>query len=215
MTHIKKLGSVLVLVSASWLAAAPARAEQPSPQGPTTTMTQRISTAATVVSIDAQKRHLTLRGDDGNEFTVDVPASVKLDQIREGERLKIDYYEALGISLKKGPAGGPPRAGTTTVTERNAGTLPGGMVAHRITGTVEILRIDRTSNRLTVRRPNGTIDTIEVTDPAMQAQLANVHEGDRIQLTYTEATAIKVMPQAAPNESKQPSPSGQPNPPTI
>jgi hypothetical protein len=47
------------------------------------------------------------------------------------------------------------------------------------------------------------MDTINVTDPSLQAQLANLHEGDRIHATYTEAAAIRVMPEAATNQPKQ------------
>lgn len=180
-----------------------AQSGQPSSQAPTTTMSrmsQKISTTATVEKMDAQKRQVTLRGADGNEFTVDVPESVKLGQIHEGDRLKIDYYQAVAISLKKPEAGAQSRTSETKITESNAGTLPGGMTARQITGTVEVVRIDRARNTLTVRRPNGAVDTINVTDPAMQAQLANLHEGDRIQATYTEAAAITVMREGATRE---------------
>lgn len=236
MRRIRRLFSALVVAGASWFSATPSFAAQPpsgdqppsadqpssadQPPGqeqPTamTHKTKRITATATVVKVDAEKRDLMLRGDDGTEFTVEAPQSVSLDRIHEGDRVKIDYYEAIGLSLKKSQPGAQPRADETTITRRNAGTLPGGTVMHRITATVEVARVDRAGNRLTVRRPDGTIDTINVTEPAMQSQLANVHEGDRLQVTYTEATAIKVMPQSTTNEPKQPSPSSQPNPPTI
>jgi Cu/Ag efflux protein CusF len=198
MRRIRTVFSVLAIASASWFIATPSRADQPSSQQPpTTAMTEKISTTATVVKVDAQKRDLTLRGDDGTEFTVKVPESMKLGQIHEGDRVKIDYYEAVGLSLKKGEAGAPPRADESTITEHKAGTLPGGMVAHRITATVDVVKVDRAHNKLTVKRPGGAIDTINVTEPAMQAQLANLHEGDRIQATYTEAAAITVMRERA------------------
>lgn len=209
MRRIRRLFSALAIAGTSWFIATPLYAAQPSTepsappssqgptqgqtQGPSASMAKRITTTATVEKIDAQKRQVMLRGEDGTEFTVDVPQSMKLEQIHEGDRVKIDYYEAIGISLKKREAGAPAGAGETKITERNAGTLPGGMVARQITGTVEVVKVDRANNRLTVRRPNGAVDTISVTNPAMQAQLANVHEGDRIQVTYTEAAAIKLM----------------------
>jgi hypothetical protein len=147
---------------------------------------------------------VTLRGDDGTEFTVEVPRSVKLDQIHEGNRLKLDYYEAIGISLKKQEAGAPSRTGETEITEHKAGTLPGGTVVHRITGTVEVVKVDPARQRLIVRRPDGVIDTIHVTDPAMRAQLASVHEGDHIHASYTEAMAVTVMREGTQNQPDQP-----------
>ncbi|HEX3762072.1 MAG TPA: hypothetical protein VHW23_25400 [Kofleriaceae bacterium] len=168
-------------------------------------MSKRISTTATIEKIDTEKRDLTVRDDAGNQFTVRAPNSVKLDQLHEGDRLKIDYYEALAVSLKRGAAGAPAR-GESSVTEHTAGTMPGGVVAHRITGTVDVINVDRARNRLIVRRPDGATDSINVTDPAMQAELANVHPGDRIQATYTEAAAIKVM-RAGPGQGTGQGPS--------
>lgn len=217
MRRIRRLFSVLAIASASasWFIATPVRADQVSPQAPTATMTKKISTTATVENVDMEKRRLTLRGDNGDQFTVDVPESVKLDQLHEGDRIKIDYYEAIALSLKKGAAGAPSRTGETTVTERNAGTLPSGTMARRITATVEVVKVDRTNNKLTVRRPDGTMDTINVTDPAMQAHLANLQEGDRIQVTYTEAAAIKLMREGTtkPPEDTTKPPEGATKPP--
>lgn len=227
MRRIRRLFSALVLAGASCTLATPAFADQPSPadqpssgnqppsQEPATTITQRtkkISATATVDKVDAQKRDLTLRNEDGTEFTVEVPPSVRLDRIREGDRVKIDYYEASALSLKKPQPGAQPRSDETTVTEHKAGKLPGGMVTHRITATVEVVRVDRAGNRVTVRRPDGVIDTINVTDPAMRAQLANMHEGDRIQATYTEAVAITVMPEGPQNPQSQQSQQSEQNP---
>lgn len=214
MRRIRRLFSALVLAGASCAIATPAFADQPSSQdapAPMAQKTKKITATATVVKLDTQKRDLTLRGDDGTEFTVEVPRSVRLDRIREGDRVKVNYYESLGLSLKKGEAGGPQRTDKTTITEHNDGALPGGMVAHRITATVDVVRVDSARNRLTVRRSDGVIDTINVTDPAMQAQLANIHEGDRIQATYTEAAAITVIPEGRSNEQNQPSEQNQPN----
>src|SRR5690349_20448238 len=165
MRRIRRLFSALVLAGASCFIATPAFADQPSSQDAPTPMTQRtkkITTTATVVKLDTKKRDLTRRGEDGTEFTVEVPKSVRLDRIREGDRVKVNYYEALGLSLKKGEAGAPQRA-ETRVTQHNEGTLPGGMVAHRITATVDVVRVDRARNRLTVRRSDGVTDTINVT----------------------------------------------------
>jgi hypothetical protein len=227
MRRIRRLFSALVIAGASWVSATPSFAAQPSAadqpppadrsssQPPATTVTQKtekISATATVVSIDAQQRDLTLRGDDGTEFTVEVPRSVQLDRIHEGDRVKLDYYEAIGLSLTKPQPGARPRSDETTITQHNAGALPSGTVAHRITASVEVVRVDRAGNRLTVRRPDGTIDTINVTEPAIQSQLANVHEGDRIQVSYTEAVAIRVMPQKPTTPHDQPGPSNRSNP---
>ncbi len=167
---------------------------QPQPSEQAVTVGKKLTATATVDKVDLKGRHLTLKTERGKTFTIEVPDSVKrLDEIKPGDRITVDYYESVGVSLKKAEGSAQPGAGETTVTERRAGKLPSGAVAHTVTATVEVMAIDRANNKVMVKRPNGDIDTIDVTDPAMQADLANLKEGDRIQATYTEAAAISVQ----------------------
>lgn len=205
MNRTKKFLCAMGFGVASWMAMGSALADDPTPndqpkagdQAKSTdqskmSMMERKSSQATVVHVDTTKRHLTLRGENGLEFTVSVPESVKrLDEIKPGDKIKVDYYEALGLSLKKGGEGAAAPS-ERTLTERNAGKLPSGTVAHQMTGTVEIVKVDKAKNQITVKRPNGDMDTVDVKDPEMQAQLGNLKEGDKIQATYTEAAAISV-----------------------
>jgi Cu/Ag efflux protein CusF len=188
---------------ATWIAMGPAIADDPTPNDTSKTDTmkndksmsmsraERKSMTANVVRVDTTKRHLVLQGEDGKEMTLQVPESVKrLDEIKPGDKIKVDYYSALGISLNKGgEAGGAER----TMTERNKGKLPSGTIAHQESGTVEIVKIDKDKNQLTVKRPNGDMDTIDIKDPDLQSKLGDLKEGDKVQATYTEAAAITVQ----------------------
>ncbi len=211
MNRTKKILCAMGFGVASWLAMGAALADDPTPPDQTKgadqtkggmdqsksmdqsmSMMERKSSQATVVRVDTAKRHLVLKGDNGLEFTVAVPESVKrLNEIKPGDTIKVDYYEGVALSLKKGGAGGA-AGGERTLTERNAGKLPSGMIAHQETGTVEIMKVDKANNQIQVKRPNGDIDTIDVKDPDLQQQLGNLKEGDKIQATYTEAAAISV-----------------------
>ena len=68
------------------------------------------------------------------------------------------------------------------------------MVAKKVSATVEVTKVDKAENELTIKGPTGDLDTIKVSDPQTQAQLENIKEGDRIKATYTEAVAISVTP---------------------
>jgi Cu/Ag efflux protein CusF len=177
----------------------PSQPSQPSesPSQPTEVMAQKMSATATVEKVDAKKRELTLKDAEGTELMVHVPADVtRLDAIKKGDQISVDYYQSVALSLKKkGGAGAQPGAKETTAIERKAGKLPGGMVARKITGTVEVMNVDTANNRVTVKGPRGQIETINVSDPDMQAELSRIKKGDHIQATYTEAVAISVTPQ--------------------
>jgi hypothetical protein len=207
MTQTKK---ILCAVVASWLAAGLSLADDPkgmdkgmdktpdksadksADTSKSMSMMEKKSTEATVVRVDTAKRHLVLQGENGLEFTVQVPQTVKrLEDIKAGDKIKVDYYESLALSLEK--AGEGASAPTNrTLTERNAGKLPGGSIAHQESGTVEIVKIDKDKNQVTVKRPSGEMDTIDIKDPELQAHLSQIKEGDMVQASYTEAAVIKI-----------------------
>jgi hypothetical protein len=53
----------------------------------------------------------------------------------------------------------------------------------------------RAADKVTIRTPDGELDTIHVTDPSVKKDLDKLQKGDRIQASYTEAVAITVTPQ--------------------
>lgn len=192
---------VASLLATNLASAQPSSQDQSAQPAQSAKMAKKKTETATVVKVDTQKRHLTLRDDQGKEFTMQVPEEVqRLGEIRKGDRIKVDYYESVGISLLKSAGGEQPRGSETTIVERNAGKLPSGKVAHAITATVEVVNVDRSNNTVTVKKPNGELDTIDVTDPAMQSELSNLHPGDKIQATYTEAAAISVQREGKSNK---------------
>ena len=178
----------------------PSQQKPPSEQMPATpvegeVMAQRVTLTATVDQVDAKNRTLTLRNKHGNQVTVSVPESAgNLDQIKKGDRLTIDYYESIALLLKKPAAKEQPRAGEVEVAERNAAQLPGGVVARRMSATVDVVKVDKQHRQITIKDPSGKTDTISV-DPSMESDLAKVKKGDRIKASYTEAIAISVTAQ--------------------
>lgn len=223
MNRTKKFLCAMGFGVATWMAMGPALADDPPPadqtksgdqtksadQSKSMSMMERKSSTATVMRVDTAKRHLTLKGENGMEFTVSVPESVKrLDEIKPGDKIKVDYYESVGLSMKKGGEGAAAPT-ERTLTERNAGKLPSGTVAHQMTGTVEIVKVDKAKNQVTVKRPNGDIDTVDIKDPDLQAQLGNLKEGDKIQATYTEAAAISVQREGKSDTNKPMKPEDQ------
>ena len=224
MSRIAKVLCTVGLAGATWLAQSVAYADQPQTQDKQATdktdktdrtekmarMTEKTSATATVVKVDTQKRHLVLRGDKGMEFTMEVPESVKrLDELKPGDKIKVNYYESMALSLKKPAPGEQPKMGEQTLTERQMGKLPSGSIAHRVTGTVEVTKIDRDAKKITIKKPDGQEDTLDVSDPQLRADLDSLKEGDRITATYVEAAAITVMRE---EQSKMKDTQGRPSP---
>lgn len=168
---------------------------------PTQVMAERMSATLTVEKVDMKKRKLTLKDEQGHTMKLDVPKDVKnLESIKQGDKIDVEYYSSLALSLRKSEQGKTPSASETVAAERTAAKLPGGIVARQIQATVEVVDVDTQNNSITVKSPGGEQDTIKVTDKEMQQQLANIKPGDRIQAKYQEAVAIRVTPPAQQNK---------------
>ena len=170
------------------------QAQQKS-SSPTEVMAEKLSASATVTKINAAKRQLMLKDDQGHQFKVDVPEKVTgFDAIKKGDKISVDYYSSVALSLKKG-TGAAPSTTIGTSEERVPGPLPGGVVAHTIRSTVEVVKVDKSANKLTVKTPSGDMDTIDIKDSRMQIYLDKIKKSDMIKASYTEAVAIAVTPQ--------------------
>jgi Cu/Ag efflux protein CusF len=162
----------------------------------TEVMAERMSATATVEKVDMAKRKLTLKNEQGQTFKVDIPASIKnANKIKKGDKINLDYYSSVTLSLhKQEPGGKAPSAEETEMGARTAAKLPGGVVAKEVTASAEVTKVDAANNMITLKLPGGDTDTIHVTDPQLQSKLSDIKVGDRIRAKYTEAVAITVTP---------------------
>jgi len=152
---------------------------------------QTVRASATVTAIDPTTRVVTLKGPQGNEFDVTAGPEVKnFAQIKVGNRVDVDYIEALTLELKKG--GGMPVARTEKAGAAGAkpGESPAGVIGKQVTVVADVVAVDKEKGLVTVKGPKRTMD-LKVRDPA---QLAMIAKGDQVQATYTEALAISVAP---------------------
>jgi len=143
---------------------------------------------ATVTKIDQKTRELTVKGEDGQERTfVAGPAVKNLAQVAAGDKVVATYTEALAYELKKGGTAGANVSVGAGAAE--PGKNPAGAIARQVTLTVSIVAMDPAVPSVTFKGPQGNTRTIKIKDPA---KLQGVSVGDTVQLTYTEALAIKL-----------------------
>ena len=154
---------------------------------------QAVDVTATISAIDAPKREITLKGPEGREVTVVAGAEVKnFNQLKVGDKVDIQYVEALVLELKKG--GGLPVARTQKDSMETAkpGATPGAKGARQLTVVGDVIALDPATQTVTLKGPQRTAD-LKVRDPE---QFKLISKGDQIQATYTEALAIAVKPAA-------------------
>jgi len=146
---------------------------------------------ATVVKVDQKTREVTLKREDGQEFSFVAGEDVKnLAQVKPGDMVTATYAEALAYEVKKGGE----MVGPATVVGGGAaepGARPAAGIARQTTATVMITAIDPKAPSVTFKGPQGNTRTIKVMHPE---KLEGVSVGDTVQLTFTEAFGIKVEP---------------------
>jgi len=172
-----------------------ARAEAPAaaPTGEAVVASETVT--ATVVKVDQETREVTLKAEDGEEFSFVASEDVRnLAQMKPGDVVTATYAEALAYEVKKGGT----VVGPATVVGGAAaapGARPAGGIARQTTATVIITAIDPKAPSVTFKGPQGNTRTITVQHPE---KLEGVSVGDTVELTFTEAFAIKV--EAAPKK---------------
>jgi hypothetical protein len=181
------LTAACLVVAASLATAASAQTPASAPKGEGVMASAEVT--ATVIKVDQKTREVTVKTEDGKEHSFVASPEVKnLAQLQAGDVITATYSEAFVYEVKQGG---------TTVDARTAvaggaaepGMKPAGAIARQTTVTVLITAIDPKVPSVTFKGPAGNSKTIKVLRPE---KLEGVKVGDTVQITYTEALAIKV-----------------------
>jgi Cu/Ag efflux protein CusF len=147
-----------------------------------------LEVTAKVTKINQKTREVTLKADDGQEYSfVADPAVKNLAQVKKGDVVTATYTEALAYEVKKGGKAGA--EATVAGAAAQPGKKPAAAIGGKVTVTVAIVAIDPKVPSVTFKGPSGDTRKIKVQDPA---KLQGVNVGDTVDITYVEAIAIKV-----------------------
>jgi len=140
----------------------------------------RLSATGTVVAVDPAARRLTLKG-AREEATYRVDPKVQnLQDLRVGQRVRIDYVAAMVVTLRRGNAPAPE-------TGSAAPSGPGAVVPQGAQVVTQVLAVDRKAATLRLRGPEGRVSDFRVQDPA---ELVGVKPGDQVAAVLHEAVVV-------------------------
>ena len=147
---------------------------------------------ATVTKINHKTREVSIKTTDGlvHKFVVSTDVQ-NLEKVKKGDVITAVYTEALAYEVRKHGETGV--ATTDAAAVAKPGEKPAGVVAQQTTVTVKITAINTKTPFVTVKASDGEVETIKVKDPS---KLNGLKVGDLVDITYTEAFAIKVDPRA-------------------
>jgi hypothetical protein len=149
--------------------------------------------AAVVEAINAQTRIVTLRSLTRNASVVmEVADEVRnLDQVKVGDRVVVEFLEALAVDLKKGGGMTPSADVAVGAARAKLGEKPAGMLGGELQVVATILAIDADEPSVTLRGPEGKVIEVLVQHPE---KLADVDVGDQVVITYKRAVAVAITP---------------------
>ena len=147
----------------------------------------------TVEAVDYTRRTVTIRGQQGNVVTLDVPANApRFEQVKVGVPVTATYYDRVTVRVK--PAGEPPvDRMVEAMISAPPGALPGATRTRQREATVTITGWSPVDRVVTFLGPNGVAYSrrlLDTTDPAI---VAGLKVGDRVDVTRTEAVTVSVQ----------------------
>jgi Cu/Ag efflux protein CusF len=189
MKYILRMMGIGLLLGAVPL---PATAQDQDPQQMSAGVrnTESITRRATVEDIDYKDRTVTLKGEDGRVFTVEVGEEARnFNQIKKGDLVTFHYIESLALGLHKSTE--PPSVSEQqTLMRAQPGQKPGGTAIKTTQATATVEKIDRKNREVTLQLPGGKIRTVKVAKDLKAFD--SLQAGDQVVATYTEAIAIDV-----------------------
>jgi hypothetical protein len=149
-----------------------------------------ITTNATVVAIDSEKRLIMLRREDESIFTVDASKAIgSISRIGVGDALRVHYHESLSATLVS--SGGTTSPVDAALVAGSSDKPPTG-VGLRATARVRIESVDRTNNIVVFSHASGELNTVKAQRPMAQTFVQSLEIGDIVQLEYAVSTALEV-----------------------
>jgi hypothetical protein len=164
------------------------------PLGDTTQATRETSQSiiGTIREIDKENRRFVLRI-DGQTLTMRANEGViNFDQLEAGDRVRVEYFESVAVSLGSPDDLAAPVGGALTVLPPE-GALPGMLNLGTVTTTAEVISYDRRQHVALLRFASGSEEFVAV-PRELRAFAAARQPGDRVVITYDVASAITVEP---------------------
>jgi len=149
-----------------------------------------ITLSATVTAVNQETREVTLKDADGNELAITVGEEVKnLPQVEAGDQVEVAYFESVNIEVL-GPEQAEPGATAMSALETaEPGQKPAGAMATELSIVATIDAINKDTETVTLKGPEGNTKTVKVRNPA---NLEKVAVGDQVMITLTRAVAVDV-----------------------
>jgi hypothetical protein len=154
----------------------------------------KVEATATIEAIDPESRLLVIRTPDEGIATMFAGPEIRnFEQIKVGDKVKVTYTAAVAAAITKSKAK-PTETYDAAAITAPAGSKPAAAVGQTITTTVQIESVDTSFDVVSFKRPDGFVRSIAVESPEAKKFIRTLKKGDMVDVAYTEALAISVVP---------------------
>ena len=151
---------------------------------------EMVTVKAKVEAIEAESRTINLRMDDGRIETIVAPDEMKtFSQIKVGDVVTAKYYDTITVR-KKEPGEADINTWAKGMTPSASGK-PAATAAKQRTITATVTAIDMSVPSITLKGPKYWTYSAKVAD---KDALAKLKVGDKLDITWTEALLVSVVP---------------------
>ncbi|KPJ90248.1 MAG: hypothetical protein AMJ53_14245, partial [Gammaproteobacteria bacterium SG8_11] len=141
-------------------------------------------------AINQKTREVTLQNEAGESVTFIAGDQVRnLAQVKVGDKLSVDYMEAVEIEVLGPKEAEVGAADAAAVGRAEPGEKPAGAAIRETTVVLVIEAIDKEMQTVTLKGPAGNSKTVKVRNPD---NLNKAAVGDKVRVTYTEGLAVSV-----------------------
>jgi hypothetical protein len=147
---------------------------------------------ATIQAINLETREVTLKGQQGNVFTLTADPEIKrLNEFKVGDDIVLDYSISMAAEIRTPTAEekANPYKVTEDTTKAGADKKPGVEGYKIVEAVVTVEGLDRQTQTVTIKGPKGNYLAVKVKDPAT---LDKLRLGDVALVVYSEAFALRI-----------------------
>jgi len=154
-----------------------------------------LTTYGEITALDVAQRLVTIKGPKGRVgvFSVD-PAVKNLDQVKVGDRIRLDYTVGVALALRKGGDGIREKVEADSAAVAQKGAKPGVAAARTTTLVANVVSVNKKKKYATLKGPEGRVVDVAIEDPAV---LKEIKAGDQVVAVVTESVAVNVRPAPA------------------
>jgi hypothetical protein len=147
-----------------------------------------------IAEVNKAKKQVVLEGPEGRRVTLKVDNPYNLNAAKVGEPVVTRFYEVVTIRKKKPDETAPGFSLKGGIATANPGGVPGVVAEAKASVVVSVTAIDETNGTVTVKAPDGTVETVNARN---SKNLKQLKVGDELVVTLERAMAISVEKETA------------------